>query len=226
MGIYWYNHYYVFEQDGKYGLVYDPDGEVLPGLKLPADPKILVPPIFSSVQIINEDVSLTEAEINALEKNSEIISCGEMNYPIVVADGKQGLIHCSKIILPIKYDRIIKLTVAHYLYQECSLWTLYSAGYQPLPAFEWTGELTLENMLNQLNRVNGYLPRYQSDFDSLSRRLYREPGNSTVCRYISEYRLYSGWEMLGTLSHDIDVNTERVIIGNDFQTTHFDKIYP
>jgi hypothetical protein len=128
--------------------------------------------------------------------------------------------------MPIRYDRIVKLTVYHYLCQEGTTWTLYRYNNSFLPPFEWIGKLTLENLLHQLNNINAYPPRDRYDFDSLSSRLYRKQDHDDDYIYVSEYRLYSGWQWINTLAHDFDIYTERVIVDSDFQITHYDKKYP
>jgi hypothetical protein len=223
MGIYWYNEYQIIEQNGKHGLVYD--GQVIPPPRTPHNPELVLAPLYDSLQIINKDEPLTESEIRNLEQGADIVNCGELNCPIVIADGKQGLVHCSKLVTPLKYDQIIKLTLFHYLCKENLVWTLYRYNYiddiHTVAVFQWADKLTLKNLLRILDRMNVYHPQAKHDFDALSRVLYKESGN-----VVSEYRRYEGWQWCNTYAHTFHVYTERVIVDNNFHTIHYDRKYP
>jgi hypothetical protein len=186
--------YKIIELNGKFGLTYNR----APVLK----------PIYSSVEITN-DYSREYTLVN-YKDDPTVIDVGEYNFPIVIADGKHGLLMRSEIWLGLDNPRIIKLTFCHYLCQrEDGAFVLYDMedGSKPLAVFTLSGELRLEKILRTL-KVD-----FPAAYAELGKRLHFRDG-----RYISEYRRYSGTEYSGYV-HDFDIATVEVVIRDDFSVS-------
>ncbi|MFZ5909078.1 MAG: hypothetical protein ACOYYU_03580 [Chloroflexota bacterium] len=185
--------YQVEEQNGKYGLSYH---------RIP-----VLEPVYSCVEVINDYSK--EYSLENYKDDPGVIDVGEYNFPIVIADGKYGLLSGSELRLGLDYTRIIKLTFCHYLFQASDgAFVLYDVDNlrQPLAAFAIPGELTLEKLLQTLE--NGYPAAYAE----LGKRLRRQGD-----RYVSEYRRYDGTEAISSsMFHDFHVATVEVILDNDF----------
>ncbi|MFZ5822490.1 MAG: hypothetical protein ACOYYJ_21575 [Chloroflexota bacterium] len=188
--------YQVEEQNGKYGLSYH---------RIP-----VLAPVYSCVEVINDDSK--EYSLENYKDDPAVIEVGEYNFPIVIADGKYGLLLGSELRLGLDYTRIIKLTFCHYLFQtRDGAFVLYDVDnlMQPLAAFAISGELTLEKLLKTLE--NGYPAAYAE----LGKRLRRQGD-----RYVSEYRRYDGTQAISSsMFHDFHIATVEVILNSDFSVS-------
>jgi hypothetical protein len=203
------SQYHIFEQNGKYGLLYQP---------FPDEPEqAFLDPIYDSLQIENDYFDLDH-----FYATSDEISFSrptfEHNCVIIIADGRAGLGIGKKIILEFKYQRIIKLTFCHYLCKDNTAYTLYHhRGYEhpspdwvsslfPIATISIEGELTLDNFLRALSESHPDVSI------ALSTKLFKDPDSHA---YISEYRYYEEW-WRGTAIF-MPVAIHRVIIENGFQ---------
>lgn len=185
--------YQINEQDGKYGLSYN---------RIP-----VLEPVYSSLEVINDYSH--EYALENYKSDPDVISVGEYNFPIVIADGRYGLLEGNELRRGFDYTRIIKLTFCHYLFQtQDGAFALYDVDnlMQPLAMFAIPGELTLESLL--LTLENGYPAA-----DAKLRKRIRKQEN----QYISEYRRYGGTQAISSsMFHDFHIATVEVILGNDF----------
>ena len=192
------SNYQIFEQNGKFGLA--------------DEGAVLLKPVYTSLEITNNDPP--EYAVSYYSYEPRITKVYEWNFPIVIADGKQGLASWQgRMQLDVTYDWIIKLTYSHYLCQEKRLWTLYDLlpGSTTSTPFTITGEVTLDNLLQSL--VSAAPGAHEALMKKLQKTNY--PG-----RYISKYRYYLGEQDLGVgMYQGFVVATTRSIITNDFQVT-------
>ncbi len=209
MSTYRYDNYTIVEANGRYGLA--------------GTQGIILEPIYTSLVITNQDKPLPEYKLKKFEDDPYIDSVGELNTPIVIADGKQGLINSGKLISELKYERIITLTFCDYLCLEEEAWTLFHIfGWfvKLLATRSSPGELTLESLLQSL------ATNHPEAFAHLSERLHK---SSTSHEYISEYRRYGGIEFVDLPRSDMHFfidSTERVVVHDDFRITYLDTIKP
>ncbi len=207
-------NYTIFQENQKYGL----RGER--GI-------VILKPIYSSLQITNEDIDLHDLLANEPGDNSfDDQGVGLHNCQIIIADGKQGLVTESKAFLSVKFDRIIKLTYRHYLSKKGTRYALYDhIGFsvwvnpdewhtlQSRAKIEIQGNLTLEKFLAVLAQT------YPDIFAELSHSLYKNPnGKNFISHYLYYYR--------ENYSHDnmYSVATQRVNMYNDFRVTPLDVL--
>ncbi len=188
--------YQIVERESKYGLSYN---------QIP-----LLEPIYSSVEVLNEYSH--EHTLGDFKDNRAVVEVNEYNFPIVIADGKYGLLNRNELKLGLDYVRIIKLSFCHYLCQkDSSNFVLYDVSNisEPLAIFTAFGELNLDNLLQILQS------EHPKAYTELRKRIHQK-GN----KYISEYRLYDGVEVVGNSTyHDFDVATIKVELNNDLQTS-------
>jgi hypothetical protein len=203
------SQYHIFEQNGKYGLLFQP---------FPDEPEqAFLDPIYDSLQIENDYLDV-ECFYTTIDENKRRNPAYEYNCVTVSADGKSGLVVGKKIMLEFKYQRIIKLTFCHYLCKENATYTLYHyRGYEykpqdrvyglfPVATVSIEGELTLDNFLRALSESHPDVS------NALSTKLFKDPDSQA---YISEYRYYEEWWQ-GTAIF-MPVAIHRVIIENNFQ---------
>ncbi|MBI5953790.1 MAG: hypothetical protein HY865_19210 [Chloroflexi bacterium] len=210
--------YKIFEQNGKYGLLYQP---------FPDEPgQVFLDPVYDSLQIASDYFDLDHFYATSDEtKFSE--PAFEHNCATVITDKRAGLVIGNKIVVEFKYQRIIKLTFCHYLCQDNTAYTLYHhRGYEQ-PSDDWAeglfpiatisiiGELTLDKFLRALSESH---PDVSSAF---STKLFKDPDSHT---YISEYRYYYEW-WRGTAIF-MPVAIHRVIIENNFQIRPLGLVHP
>lgn len=170
--------YRIFAQNEKYGLLYGK--------------QVVLDCVYASIHIISEDAALEDlVNISALQKLYDAWSViSEMDFAILAADGKMGLVSEGQVLLEFKYDQIIKLTYCHFLCQEAERYILYDIFYsiydlrpKRLATINIPGGLTLEKMLSVLAKKR---PKAR---EMLSKYLYKDPGTGT---YISEYQHWLG----------------------------------
>lgn len=170
--------YRVFTQNEKYGLLYGK--------------QVVLEGVYSSIQMIDEDPALEDLlSLEDLRKlyDAWAPTISEMDFAILNADGKVGLVSEGRILLEFKYERIIKLSCNHYLCQEDTRYTLYDICpvYKLLPkrlaTIHITGEITLEKMLCVLAK------KRPKAHEALSKYLYKDPSKGI---YISEYQHWLG----------------------------------
>jgi hypothetical protein len=212
--------YHIFEQNGKYGLLYQSFSDY--------PRENFLAPIYDSLQIENEDVEFScFCKTEEAKRNVDNRSISEHNCAIVVANGKAGLVAWKKIVLEFKYQHIIKLTFCHYLCKEDATYTLYhDRGYEynlsdrvdgifELATLSIEGELTLDKFLRALSESHPDISI------ALSTKLFKDPDSQT---YVSEYRYYEEW-WRGTAIF-MPVAIHRVIIENDFQIKPLSLVNP
>jgi hypothetical protein len=186
--------YKIYEENGKFGLTY---GNT-----------ILLNPIYKSLAITNNDPP--EYTLKDFESDPSVYIVGEWNYPIVIADGKQGLIGSEGIFLDVKYDRIIKLTHCHYFSQRDTTVTLYTFGEYDFSLHNET-RLTMPREFTLASLLSEIFKQYSPLLKKLSEKLHEsEPG-----KYISDYRCYWGDQYVGVF-HGFLVGITQYIIYNDF----------
>jgi hypothetical protein len=185
--------YQIVKQEEKYGLSYN---------RTP-----VLEPIYSSVEVTNKDSH--EYTLKNYKDDSSIVEVNEYNFPIVIADGKYGLLSRSELTLGLDYTRIIKLTFCHYLCQkDDSTFVLYdiSSLLNPLAAFTTIGEINLSKFLQILQN------EHPKAFAELEKRIHKR-GN----RYISEYRRYDGIQVVdNNFYHDFYIATVEVELNDEF----------
>ena len=177
--------YSIFEENGKLGLA---RGNI-----------VLLKPVYNSLSITNNDPP--EYTLKDFEDDPSVYIVDEWNYPIVTADGKQGLIGSERMFLDVKYDRVVKLTYCHYFYQLDTVVSLFL--FDPLRFSSYnqitltmSREFTLESLLNKLAEEHPYL------YKKLSEKLNKDgPG-----RYISDYRFYAGRSIYWCISRILSWN--------------------
>lgn len=193
--------YRIIEEHGRYGLTHNR----IPVLK----------PVYSSVEVINQDSH--EYTLDHYQDDPSVTDVGEYNFPIVIADGKYGLLHGSEFRLGLDYARIIKLTFCHYLCQrEDGTLVLYDTQHlsEPRVTFTMSADLTLENLLQTL-RLD-HLRVYTELMD-----LIHMEGD----KYISEYRHYGGsQETEGRYIHHFAIAAVEAVLTNDFRVSSVWKI--
>jgi hypothetical protein len=149
--------------------------------------------VYSSIQILDEDPALEDLlSTEALHElqNAWGPTITEMDFAILNADGKVGLVSEGHIVLEFKYERIIKLSCNHYLCQEGERYILYDIFYfeyklrpKQLATIHITGEVTLEKMLSVLAK------RRPKTYEMLSKYLYKDPSKGA---YVSDYQNWLG----------------------------------
>jgi hypothetical protein len=201
--------YRIFTQDGKYGLVYSHY----------SSEQVVLEPVYFSLEIINEDgdlQSLVSADVWR-KLDGFWMGIGEVNFAIVEADGKQGLIFDGETLLEFKYERIIKLSYRHYLCKEGIRYTLYDYPgvaskkhhqLDLLATIEMPNEFSLENALDTLAQVH---PEIYSEF---SKYLCKDSSTGT---YVSRYRRWDG--RVGFHMIFLTVAIQKAVIDNDFRVT-------
>ncbi|MBI5953784.1 MAG: hypothetical protein HY865_19180 [Chloroflexi bacterium] len=188
--------YEIHEENGKFGLTYEGT--------------VLLKPTYKSLTIINNDPP--EYTLKDFEDDPGVYIVGEWNYPIVIADEKQGLAGSEGMLLDVKYDRIVKLTHCHYFSQRNTTVTLhtfskYDFSLHNEARLTMPREFTLESLLSEISR------QYPPLFEKLSEKLHEsEPG-----KYISDYRCYWGDQHAGVF-HGFLAGITKYIIYNDFHT--------
>mgnify|MGYP001183675327 FL=1 len=188
--------YRIFEENGKLGLA---RGSI-----------VLLKPVYNSLAITNNDPP--EYSLKDFENDPSVYIVDEWNYPIVTADGKQGLIGSERMFLDVKYDRVVKLTYCHYFSQLDTVVSLYL--FDPLRFSSYNQitlpmprEFTLESLLNKLAEEHSYL------YTKLSEKLHKDgPG-----RYISDYRCYAGDQHTGVF-HGFLVGVTKYILHDNFHS--------
>ena len=189
--------YQIFEENGKYGLAYRNT--------------ILLEPTCSSLVISNNDPQ--EYSLKDYEDDPSVYSIREWNYPIVIADGKYGLVDTQRMFIEAVYDRIVKLTYNHYFSQQGTSVNLYSfsdfkySSYRE-KSLAIPGDFSLEDLLHELARQHPYL------YEEIKKKLGEiEPG-----KYVSDYRYYTGAQYFEEMSyyHGFVLGSTRHIIYNDF----------
>ena len=220
MSKYSHTKYQISERNGKYGVNFleSYTGESI----------VVLQPTYASVTITNTDMPLSESVIQEYERDESVHSFGEYNCQNILADGKHGLLFNGKLLSPLEYERIIKLTFCHYLCQKNASWELYhhiGICFELQAPFSMPDELTLSGLLHTLGRIKSYLPKDSQDTAALEKRLYKNP-DSDDSRYISEYRHYWGFQQFGSTSHDFIIFTERVFLHEDFSIVPYDRVYP
>jgi hypothetical protein len=208
MGKYRIDDYQVIEQNGKSGLA--------------GSHGIILEPIYTSLVVTNRDKPLPDQQRQKLEDNPDVDDVAETNYPIVIADAKQGLLNSGRLISELKYDQIFKLTFCDYLCREAATWSLFSVSGELVLLAEMVGgaELSLERLLRFLTE------HYPDAYDHLAQNLHKDPDTG---QYISAYRRYGGSEffLFENRSYDFHFfveSTDRFIVHNDFQVTYFDTV--
>jgi hypothetical protein len=194
------NEYQIFEKNGKYGLAYGSN--------------ILLNPAYSSLIITNNNPP--EHTLKDYEDDQSVYEVWEKNYPIVIAEHKQGLAYFNRMMLDVKYERIYKLTYDHYLCREQTKWILYDFSHAQLynsTMITISPDLTLEKLLQ-------ILAQDAPDFHKgLLKKLHQD---SRTDRYISDYRVYYGEQYLGSaMFHDFEAAVTRMFINNDFSPTPY-----
>jgi hypothetical protein len=203
--------YRVFAQNEKYGLLYGK--------------QVVLEGVYSTIQIIAEDPALEDLlSIEALRKLYDAWSStvSEMDFAILNADGKVGLVSEGRILLEFKYERIIKLSYTHYLCQEGTRYTLYDIClvYKLLPkrlaTIYISGGVTLEKTLCVLAK------KRPKAHEALSKYLYKDPRKGA---YVSEYQHWLG--RVGYHCIFPTVARQKVRMDDDFGVTllEIDKIY-
>jgi hypothetical protein len=196
--------YKVFTQDGKYGLL---NGK-----------QVVLEGIYSSIQIIAEDPALEDLlSMEALRKLNDAWAptISEMDFAILNADGKVGLVSEGRILLEFKYERIIKLSYRHYLCQEGARYTLYDIFYpeyklrpKQLVTIHIPDGITLEKMLSALAQ------KHPKAHEALSKYLHKYPIKGI---YISEYQNWEG--RVGYHCIFPTVASQKVRMDDDFGVT-------
>jgi hypothetical protein len=194
----------VFAQNGKYGLL---DGK-----------QVVLEGVYSSIQIIAEDPALEDllsAEAFRELDNAWASTITKMDFAILNADGKVGLVSEGRILLEFKYERIIKLSYSHYLCQEGERYTLYDIFYYDyklrpklLATIHIPGGITLEKVLSVLAR------EHPEVHEMLSIRLRKDPVKGI---YISEYQIWEG--RVGFHCIFPTVASQKVRMDDDFGVT-------
>jgi hypothetical protein len=188
--------YSIFEENGKLGLA---RGSI-----------VLLNPVYNSLAITNNDPP--EFTLKDFEHDPSIYIVDEWNYPIVTADGKQGLIGSERMFLDIKYDRVVKLTYCHYFSQVDTVVSLYFFDALRFSSYDqitliMPREFTLECLLNKLAEQYTYL------YTKLSEKLHKNgPG-----RYTSDYRCYIGDQYTGVF-HGFLIGITKYILHDDFHS--------
>ncbi len=186
-------YYQIVEREGKYGLSYN---------RTP-----VLEPIYSSVEVINKDSH--EYTVENYKDDPSVVEVGEYNFPIVIADGKYGLLSRSELRLGLDYTRIIKLTFCHYLCQkDDGILVLYDTRslLNPLATFTTFGELNLDKLLQILQN------EHPKAYTELEKRIHKRGNN-----YISEYRRYGGTQVVGSsIYHDFYIATVEVELYDNF----------
>jgi hypothetical protein len=189
-------HLRIFVQAGKYGLA-DEDA-------------VLLQPDYTSLEITNN--APPEYQLSNFADDPSVYLVEEVNFPIIIADGKQGLAGgIRRLKLDLIYDRIIKLTYSHYLCQVSTAWTLYEFTQSDDTATKVTvaGEMTLEKLVQALAET---APQAHK---ALMKKL--QP-TSKRGMYISEYRCYWGDQNIGVF-HGFLAGITHAMITNEFQVT-------
>ena len=184
--------YQLIEKDGKVGLTYN---------NIP-----LLPVNFSSIQVTNLDSN--EFTIETYKDDPLVEDVSEINYPIVTADGKSGLINNGCNLIPLNYERIVKLTWCHYLCQKDEqTYELFERNdwRKPIASFTADQYLTLSSLWTILEKGNS------TALENLKTNLYRIND-----KYISTYRFYSGTENISSYYHFFKVAAVKVILYEDF----------
>jgi hypothetical protein len=185
------------------------DGNQRYGLRF--NGKQVLEPTYRTMQIRNRDVE---------RKTPEWADWSyENNCPIVIADGKQGLLHEGRLLTDIIYDRIIKLTYCHYLCQHATQYHLYYANYigywsishginfELLATMSIHKELTVEVLNHALSETHPAVYKgFIELFAPTPRRWWGRYG------YVAEYRYY------GAVATGCDFcdRVERVVMDSHF----------
>ena len=186
--------YQIVEREGKYGLCYN---------RIP-----VLESLHSSVEVINKDSH--EYTLENYKDDSSVVKVSEINFPIVIADGKYGLLNGSELRLGLDYTRIFKLTFCHYLCQkDDDTFVLYNTSslLNPLATFTAFGILNLDKLLQILQN------EHPKAYTELRKRIHKRDN-----RYISEYRRYGGTQVDGSsIYHDFYIATVEVELNDDFR---------
>jgi hypothetical protein len=190
--------YEIYKENGKFGLTY---GKT-----------ILLKPIYKSLAITNNDPP--EYTLKDFEDDPSVYNIREWNYPIVIADGKYGLVDTERMFIDAVHDRIVKLTYYHYFSQRdtaVSLYTFSDFKYSSHgeKCLTMPREFTLGGLLHELAKQYHYL------YEQISKVLYEiEPD-----KYVSEYRYYTGSQYFEDMSyyHGFVIGATKHIIHNDFR---------
>jgi hypothetical protein len=184
--------YEITEKDGKFGLTYN---------RIP-----VLPPIFSSVEVINRDSQ--EYTLEDYKDDPDVEEVSEYNFPIVIADGNYGLLHGSEWRLPLDYQKIIKLSYCHYLGQTSEdTYVIYNTEHfsSPMVTFILAEKPTMQKVMQILEIT------FPEAFNKIGKNI-EKIGND----YISQYRCYGGCENINSYLHYFLIATIKVIIRDDF----------
>ena len=197
----------IIEQGGRHGLAY---GE-----------KIVIEPIYTSLELAGDDLPPPPYERLAREENDPLVDeLFEWDCKVVKADGKSGIIKQDKTLSELKYDRVIKLTFMHFLCKDGAIWRMfdYHGWLTPCATITSQEELTLDLFLRLL--AGGY----PSVSERLSEYLFKDKKSG---RYVSEYRRYTGIQYIGHHDcHPFLVSSDKVIMYDDFRTEFIRTDYP
>ena len=191
--------YKIVEQDGKYGLL---------RIRENSEDEVILKPIYSSLEVTNEDKPLSKSEIQHHINDPTLVSIVEYNFPIIIADKKCSLLDVGDFYrFTNKYDHIVKLSFDHYLFQNQKTCFLYEIGNfnKPIAKFIEFEPLSLERLFQILEE------RYPKAHLSLQKRV------SGREYYISQYRRYLGYHWITELRyhHPIVIATKTEVFRNN-----------
>lgn len=192
--------YEIVEKDGKVGLTYN---------KIP-----VLPAEYTSIAVTNLDTN--EYTLADYKDDPCVDDVDETNNPIVIADGKFGLLSTSTFVMPLEFQRIIKLSWNYYLcLKDGSLYQLYLSDNfrKPVAEFHFTGNLTFSSFWHILEKET------PSVFTAIGKEIYTENND-----FISRYRFYAGSENIKSYIHCFQIASIHVVIHEDFTISEPVKI--
>ena len=198
--------YQIFNQDGKLGLKYKH--------------YVLLEPKYSSLSITNDDIPLSDPRVKKIFLDTYRFM-EEWNFPIVHADGKDGLVNggMRRFELELKYDAIIKLAYNFYLGLEHDTYTLYKffSGRPRIAAqFCKSEKVDLPALLDILKA------EHSKAYAQLSKSLYWKNGH-----YFSKFWQYQGSTFDPDNTHwgYFTVATRKAIMSTNFEITPLELVW-